>query len=111
MVEHALEVSRGLIEARKHALEVALPPDEIVLHADLTRLAQVFANLLNNAAKFTEPGGHIRLEAELERGELAIRVRDNGDRHRAEAAAPGLRPLLPVRDRARTARTAGSASA
>jgi signal transduction histidine kinase/membrane associated rhomboid family serine protease/ActR/RegA family two-component response regulator len=78
VVEHALEVSRGLIEARNHRLVVALPPEDIVLNADLTRLAQALANLLNNAAKFTEPGGHIRLEAELEDGELAIRVRDSG---------------------------------
>ena len=78
VVEHALEVSRGSIEARHHKLSVALPPERIVLHADLTRLAQALANLLNNAAKFTELGGRISLEAELEGGELVIRVRDSG---------------------------------
>ena len=64
--------------ARKHTLDVVLPAEPIVLHADLTRLAQALANLLNNAAKFTEPGGQIRLEAELDGGELQIRVRDDG---------------------------------
>jgi signal transduction histidine kinase/integral membrane sensor domain MASE1/CheY-like chemotaxis protein len=78
VVEHALEVSQGSIEARNHVLELLLPDEPIVLHADLTRLAQALANLLNNAAKFTEPGGRIRLEAELNGGELSIRVRDNG---------------------------------
>jgi two-component system CheB/CheR fusion protein len=78
VVEHALEVSRGWIEARNHKLEVALPTEPVVLYADLTRLAQVLANLLNNAAKFTEPGGRIWLEAALDGGELQIHVRDDG---------------------------------
>jgi signal transduction histidine kinase/integral membrane sensor domain MASE1/CheY-like chemotaxis protein len=78
VVEHALEVSRGWIEARRHALEVALPEEPILLHADLTRLAQALSNLLNNAAKFTPPGGRIRLEAALEGDRLAVRVRDDG---------------------------------
>ena len=78
VIEHALEVSRGLIEARRHELELALPSERIVLHADLTRLAQALANLLNNAAKFTEPGGRIRLEAKYREGEVQICVRDTG---------------------------------
>jgi signal transduction histidine kinase/integral membrane sensor domain MASE1/CheY-like chemotaxis protein len=78
VVEHALEVSRAWIDAREHALEIALPAEPVILHADLTRLAQVLSNLLNNAAKFTPPGGRIRLEAALEGGRLELRVRDDG---------------------------------
>jgi signal transduction histidine kinase/ActR/RegA family two-component response regulator len=78
VVEHALEVSRVVIESRKHELEVALPAERIVLHADLTRLAQALANLLNNAAKFTEPGGRIQLEADFDGAQVSIRVRDDG---------------------------------
>jgi signal transduction histidine kinase/integral membrane sensor domain MASE1/ActR/RegA family two-component response regulator len=78
VVEHALEVSRGSLEARGHTLEVALPAEPVVLHADLTRLAQALANLLNNAAKFTEPGGRVRLVAALDGDAVTIRVRDDG---------------------------------
>jgi len=78
VIEHALEVSRGLIESRQHALKLALPEEPVLLHADLTRLAQALANLLQNAAKFMAPGGLIRLEAELAGPELEIRVRDEG---------------------------------
>jgi signal transduction histidine kinase/CheY-like chemotaxis protein len=78
VVEHALEVSGGLIESRRHKLELVLPDAPVVLNADLTRLAQALGNLLNNAAKYTEPGGRIRLEAELCGEELTIRVADDG---------------------------------
>jgi signal transduction histidine kinase/integral membrane sensor domain MASE1/ActR/RegA family two-component response regulator len=78
VVEHALEVSRGWIEARGHALEIALPDEPVVLNADLTRLAQALANLLNNAAKFTEPGGRIQLDARFDGEAVTIRLRDDG---------------------------------
>jgi signal transduction histidine kinase/integral membrane sensor domain MASE1/ActR/RegA family two-component response regulator len=78
VVEHALEVSRVWIEAQKHALAVTLPAETIVFRADLTRLAQALANLLNNAAKFTPPGGRIRLEADFDGEQVSIRVRDDG---------------------------------
>ena len=58
-VRDALEVSRPRIEESGHELTVTLPKDSIYVDADRTRLAQVFANLLNNSAKFTESGGHI----------------------------------------------------
>ena len=64
VVEAALETSRPVIEAGGHELTVTLPPEPIHLEADPVRLAQVFANLLNNAAKYTEEGGRIRLTAE-----------------------------------------------
>ena len=74
----ALETTRPLIEAANHELAVRLPPDALPMEADPTRLAQVFANLLNNAAKYTPPGGRILLSAEVEDATLVVRVNDNG---------------------------------
>ncbi len=77
-VRQAVETSRPLVELRRHSLEVAIPDQIIALCADPARLAQVLANLLNNAAKYTEPGGQIRLTARVEDAMAVIRVRDNG---------------------------------
>src|SRR5581483_81948 len=77
-IGRALETTRPLIEARKHQLHVELPPEPLWLEGDLVRLAQVIANLLNNAAKYTEQGGHVWLSAERTTGEISLRVRDNG---------------------------------
>src|SRR5690606_14306864 len=68
VVGQAVETARPLIEGRRHRLTVSLPEGAIRLEADPTRLEQVFWNLLNNAAKYTEPGGHIGLSAEREAG-------------------------------------------
>jgi CheY-like chemotaxis protein/nitrogen-specific signal transduction histidine kinase len=78
ILHRAAEVSRPLIDARRHRLTVAVPPEPVRLEGDLTRLVQVVGNLLNNAAKYTDEGGHIRLEAAREGREAVIRVRDNG---------------------------------
>ena len=78
VIEHALETSRSLIEARQHHLTVRLPTEPVYLDGDLTRLAQVVANLLHNAAKYTKEGGQIWLMAAQEAGEVVIRVRDTG---------------------------------
>jgi PAS domain S-box-containing protein len=78
IISRAVETSRPIIDARKHRLDVVLPKEPIRLHGDLTRLIQVIGNLLNNAAKFTEPGGAIRVEAECVGTEVFIRVIDNG---------------------------------
>jgi PAS domain S-box-containing protein len=78
VVERAIELSRPLIAARRHELIEELPREPIYLEADPVRLAQVLANLLNNAAKYTEPGGRIRLRAERQGQQLVLRVRDNG---------------------------------
>ncbi len=61
VVQSDVETARPQIEASGHTLTVTLPPSPVYLHADLTRLAQVFWNLLNNSAKYTEAGGRIDL--------------------------------------------------
>ena len=78
ILECAVDTTRPLIELRGHELTVQLPARPVRLEADSTRLEQVVSNLLNNAAKYTMPGGHIWLTAEAEDGEAVIRVRDTG---------------------------------
>ncbi|MBL8799911.1 MAG: response regulator [Planctomycetia bacterium] len=78
VVRSAVEAVRPVIEAAGHELRVRLPVQPVYLDADLTRLAQVFSNLLNNAAKYMEPGGSIQLQAEPHEAEVIVRVRDGG---------------------------------
>jgi signal transduction histidine kinase len=74
----SVETVRPLIDARRHALEVRLPSEPLTVDGDATRLAQVFSNLLNNAAKYTEPGGRIELAARKDGGDIVVTVKDNG---------------------------------
>ncbi|MCY0993354.1 ATP-binding protein [Nannocystis sp. ILAH1] len=74
----AVETARPQIEAAGHDLQLALPPAPVWLDADLTRLAQVFSNLLTNSAKYTAPGGRIRLAAERRGDDVVVTVTDNG---------------------------------
>jgi PAS domain S-box-containing protein len=85
VVASAVETARPLIEASGHELTVALPPGPVPLDVDLTRLAQVFANLLNNAAKYTERGGRIWLTAERQGSDVVVSVKDTGVGIAAEA--------------------------
>jgi PAS domain S-box-containing protein len=78
VLEAALDTSRPLIEAGGHRLEIDLPPGPIHLYADPIRLAQVFANLLNNAAKYTPPGGNIRVSAQRRGTDVIVEVEDDG---------------------------------
>jgi len=77
-LQTALELSRPALDAAGHALLVDLPDDEIELHGDGTRLAQAFGNLLNNAAKYTPPGGQVSLRAWQAGSQAFVEVRDNG---------------------------------
>jgi PAS domain S-box-containing protein len=78
VIKAAIETSQPLIEQAGHALAVDLPAAPMPIDADAARLAQVFSNLLNNSAKYTEPGGRIALSVQPQRNEVVIRVRDNG---------------------------------
>ncbi len=78
VVDRAVETSRPLIEARGHQFTISLPSQPVRLKGDLVRLAQAIANLLNNAAKYTEKGGRIALEAESRQGHVLVCVRDSG---------------------------------
>lgn len=78
IVRAAVESSRTLIDQQGHQLTVTLPPDPVWLEADPVRLTQIFLNLLNNAAKYSERAADIRLSATLDGSEVVVIVRDNG---------------------------------
>ncbi|HET7845065.1 MAG TPA: response regulator [Xanthomonadales bacterium] len=78
VVEDAIETVRPLIASLGHHLEVDLPQEPLMLDADPHRLAQVFANLLNNACKYTDPGGRIALRAQREGDQVVLKVTDSG---------------------------------
>ncbi len=78
VVRQAVETSQPAIEAAGHALTLEVPEEPIVVDADEVRLAQAIANLLHNAAKYTEPGGRIRLAVAREGDEAVVTVEDNG---------------------------------
>jgi two-component system CheB/CheR fusion protein len=83
MVRNALETSQPLLRAARHQLSVALPGEPLWVDGDPVRLAQILANLLNNAAKYTPPGGRIGVAARKREGCVEVAVRDNG---------PGIAP-------------------
>jgi PAS domain S-box-containing protein len=85
VVAAAVESASPLIEARRHTLTLELPGRPVRLQADALRLAQVLSNLLTNAAKYSEPGGWIRLSADEQDGHVRLRVADGGVGLRAEA--------------------------
>jgi CheY-like chemotaxis protein len=74
----AIETSRSVIDRQQHTLRVDIPDEPITVIGDSVRLTQIFANLLNNAAKYTDQGGEISLRAEARDGQAVIEVRDNG---------------------------------
>jgi PAS domain S-box-containing protein len=89
VLERALESSSPLIQERKHHVEISFPEEPLLLHADPTRLAQVFLNLLNNAAKYTPANGLIQISGKAEGQNIVVRVRDNG-----VGIAPDLLPKV-----------------
>jgi signal transduction histidine kinase len=78
VVEAALDLSRPHIEKARLELVVDVPAEPVTMRVDRVRLAQVISNLLNNAAKYTEPGGKVSLRAEAGGGRAVVRVRDTG---------------------------------
>jgi CheY-like chemotaxis protein len=78
MVESALEASRPLFLARHHTLDVALPEEPLPVFGDPVRLTQILTNLLSNAARYTEPGGRVRVNAARDGDAVVIRIIDSG---------------------------------
>ena len=85
VVDSAVEAARPLLDSKSHQLVVTLPAEAVYLNADPLRLSQVLSNLLTNAAKYTDAGGHIVLSGCLEHGLLALTVKDDGIGIPAEA--------------------------
>ena len=78
ILRRAVEISRPLMAEKNQTLEVTGPSEAVLVDADPIRLVQVFANLLNNAAKYSDVGGHVALETTANGGEAIVRVRDDG---------------------------------
>jgi signal transduction histidine kinase/ActR/RegA family two-component response regulator len=89
VVGAAVEQVRPLIDSRGHALQVSLPPEPQVVLGDRTRLVQIVANLLSNAAKYTPDGGDIRLEVSAHSASVRLRVSDTGI-----GISPALMPVV-----------------
>ncbi|HXI28304.1 MAG TPA: response regulator, partial [Vicinamibacterales bacterium] len=85
VVARAIEIASPLLEARNQRLDVDVPSAGLTVDADPERLAQAVANLLTNAAKYTEPSGHIRVQAARDGTDVVIAVRDDGIGMAAEA--------------------------
>ena len=78
IVEAAIESSRPLIDSGGHSLDVTMPDEPIVLLADVTRMAQVISNLLNNAARYSDKKGHIHVLVERDDTEAVVKIADEG---------------------------------
>lgn len=78
VVATAVETCQPLLTEKKHTLTTSLPPAPVKIRGDAVRLGQVFSNLLNNAAKYTPPGGDIRLSAHAAGDAVIIEISDNG---------------------------------
>src|SRR4249919_1535022 len=78
VLQSAVETAMPLVDQGGHQLLVQMPPDPVPLHADSMRLSQVFANLINNAAKYSDAGGQITLVADADAGGIRVSVRDAG---------------------------------
>jgi two-component system, sensor histidine kinase len=89
VIEQAIATSQPAIDQKRHRLLLDLPADPIMVHGDLVRLVQVVANLLNNAARYTEPCGEIEIQCKRKGGSVQVQVIDNG-----RGIAPNFVPKL-----------------
>jgi signal transduction histidine kinase len=89
LIERACEQVRPFVDRCGHALTIRLPAEPVVVNVDSSRLVQVFANLIQNAAKFTDKNGHLSVTIEPQEGAAVVRVRDNG-RGFDEQALPAI---------------------
>jgi len=74
----AVETVKPLVDERQHSLSISLPHEELIINADPVRITQILANVLNNAAKYSPPGGKISLEVTSTEDRAVISVKDNG---------------------------------
>ena len=77
-IDDALQTTKGLVTEKRHRLTVELPPGSVTINVDCTRFTQIISNLINNAARYTDPGGTIRISCATHGHELVVLVRDNG---------------------------------
>ena len=101
VIAQAVEACRPIIDARGQKLAVTLPEEPCDLHADPARLAQVFANLLNNSSKYTDRGGQISLSAQRDDQSRRRERARHRNRHPARQARRRVRHVLAGRQRAR----------
>lgn len=81
VLTQSMDAIRPLIDERRHAIELHVPEDAVLIEADAVRLSQVFGNLLTNASKYMDDGGHITVALELLSGpeRAVVRIRDRGE--------------------------------
>ena len=78
VLEHVIELCQPAASSRRIGITVDMPPHAVTLHADYARVVQIFSNIVSNAVKFTQDGGHINMTARLAQGQLQVMVEDNG---------------------------------
>jgi len=78
IVDAAMETARPMLDAKRHHIDLVLPDDAPALDVDPLRVAQILTNLLTNAAKYTDPGGQLRLAVEFDDAAIRFEVQDNG---------------------------------
>lgn len=78
LIDHAIEGAKPFINQQNHRLSLHMMDDSILVHVDSTRITQVFSNLLNNAAKYSDPGGSIHIDVYADANEVTVSIRDTG---------------------------------